>query len=687
MSIRKKVGVIISMNGSPYQGNFLKGFFEEMSAYDFDVLVFSSLSKRGMGNRHISGELKIFSLINFDLLDGMIVLPDTLPVEGDEIKTLFDRLHTDFNKPVVCVDYENDIFPVVNTLDESGMELVTDHMIEEHGCRDIMYVGGPEEHPHSVMRETGYRRSLEKHGIEYSKENVFYGSFWYDTGENIRDCLIRRDKLPDAIVCANDPMALSIIHMLEKEGYHVPDDVNVAGYDNEDDGSSVLECVTSCVRDVYSTGVRSAQKILELLGVKVEDRNPDNRTHLMIYKTCKCFMEAYENKSYQIKGSDGSFKRFDNIHSDYNFMQEDMIANESVEEYIWNADWYVRCLEPLDSVDFFFNDNVFETEELKEDQISEYTENMIHIFNKNNTTGKKSVDENRIIKREEINPELFEEHDVPSIYYFVPFHYYERCFGYMSFRFHDENCICNSAVAKLMRNLNTSFESLRRFINYQNSHKHAVKLYTENIQLSSRLIDTQEQLILSFAELTESKSGQTGKHVKRVSEYSRVLGEALGMDSDEVEVLRMASMMHDIGKLVIPASILEKPGKLTFEEFEVIKTHVTEGERLLHNSPGEIMRAARLIALEHHEKWNGKGYLGKKGTEIDYNSTIVAVADVYDALVSKRSYKEPMQHEEAYKIILNDRGEHFSPEVVDAFAANYDKILDVLKKHPDSVFL
>lgn len=197
------------------------------------------------------------------------------------------------------------------------------------------------------------------------------------------------------------------------------------------------------------------------------------------------------------------------------------------------------------------------------------------------------------------------------------------------------------------------------------------------------MLKTQEQLILSFAEITESKSGQTGKHVKRVSEYSKVLGKSLGLSDEDVEVLRIASMMHDVGKLSIPAQILEKPGKLTPEEFDVIKTHVTEGERLMHNSPGKVMDRAKTIALEHHEKWDGTGYLGIKDEKIDFFSRIVAVADVYDALVSKRSYKEAMDEKEAYKIIVGDKGKHFDPKVVDAFVANYDKILDVLKSHPD----
>ncbi len=143
--------------------------------------------------------------------------------------------------------------------------------------------------------------------------------------------------------------------------------------------------------------------------------------------------------------------------------------------------------------------------------------------------------------------------------------------------------------------------------------------------------------------------------------------------------------MHDIGKLLIPPDILEKPGRLTNDEFDVIKTHVTVGEELLKNSPGEVMSMARKIALFHHERWDGKGYLGYSGEQIDYISRFVSVADVFDALVSKRSYKDGWPPEKAYEEIVNQRGKQFAPHAVDVFMKSYDKILEILKQYPDQV--
>ncbi len=194
----------------------------------------------------------------------------------------------------------------------------------------------------------------------------------------------------------------------------------------------------------------------------------------------------------------------------------------------------------------------------------------------------------------------------------------------------------------------------------------------------------QEEMIISFAEITENKSGQTGQHIKRVSEYSRIIAAQLGLPTEQVENIRIASTMHDVGKILIPSEILEKPGKLTTEEYEVIKTHTTMGGQLLENVEGEEMQLSRTIALQHHERPDGKGYPKQlTGNEISLEGRIVAVADVYDALTSRRSYKDAWSEDDAYQEIIKGRGTQFDPAVVDAFAAAHEQILEVLANYRD----
>lgn len=211
--------------------------------------------------------------------------------------------------------------------------------------------------------------------------------------------------------------------------------------------------------------------------------------------------------------------------------------------------------------------------------------------------------------------------------------------------------------------------------------EHALSQLTK---LNQEILDTQDKLIQSFSEILEGKSGQSGNHVKRVSEYSALLAQAMGLDEKTVHRIKIAAMMHDCGKLMVPNEILEKPARLTPEEYETMKQHVYYGELMLKNVPGEIMQEAYLIATQHHERWDGHGYLRHlKGEDIAVSSRIVAVADVFDALTSKRSYKDAWTEDDAREEIVKNRGTQFAPEVIDAFERCFDKLIAVMDEYRD----
>ena len=194
----------------------------------------------------------------------------------------------------------------------------------------------------------------------------------------------------------------------------------------------------------------------------------------------------------------------------------------------------------------------------------------------------------------------------------------------------------------------------------------------------------QENMIVSFAEVVENKSEQTGRHVKRVAEYSKVLALELGYSEEEAEKIKLASMMHDIGKLLVPSEILEKPAKLTDDEFAEIKKHPNYGVKLLQDVDGDVLILAKRIAHEHHERFDGRGYPdGLGATNISMEGRIVAVADVYDALTSRRSYKEAWDSTKAYDEIVKNSGTQFDSKVVDAFVKKYDEIDEIRKKFVD----
>lgn len=210
------------------------------------------------------------------------------------------------------------------------------------------------------------------------------------------------------------------------------------------------------------------------------------------------------------------------------------------------------------------------------------------------------------------------------------------------------------------------------------------KLNESKMKWMKRFQEGQENIIQTFAELSEAKSGETGQHVRRVAEYCKFLAEHLGADEKEADCIRIAAMMHDVGKLLIPQEIIEKPGKLTEEEYDIVKQHTIYGDQLLSKSDGHIMKMARAIAFEHHEHWDGSGYpRGLSGSQISFYAQIAAVADVYDALSSKRSYKPAWAPEDAKEYILSKKGSQFAPDVVDAFDKIYNDIEAVRAKFKD----
>src|SRR6185369_16777153 len=188
----------------------------------------------------------------------------------------------------------------------------------------------------------------------------------------------------------------------------------------------------------------------------------------------------------------------------------------------------------------------------------------------------------------------------------------------------------------------------------------------ENLHLNRELLDSQLEMIHLLAGAAETRSYETANHVKRVGLIAELLGQLYGMDDRTTEALRLAAPMHDIGKIGIPDSILNKPGPHTEEETRIMRTHAELGARLLSHSKRPLLKLAAEIALSHHENWDGSGYPnGLSGEAIPIGGRLTMLADVYDALGSKRCYKEPWPAEDIRIYITQQRGLKFEPRLVD----------------------
>lgn len=212
----------------------------------------------------------------------------------------------------------------------------------------------------------------------------------------------------------------------------------------------------------------------------------------------------------------------------------------------------------------------------------------------------------------------------------------------------------------------------------------AYKSITKIDDLSQEIENSRYDLFFTLGEIAETRSKETGNHVKRVGEISKILALHSGFSENEAELLKMSASMHDVGKMAISDLILNKPGELTVEEFEVMKTHAIIGYDMLKSVNKKIIQSAAIIAKEHHENYDGSGYpYGLVGEDIQIESRIVAIADVFDALGNRRAYKEPWPIEDILNYMREQIGIKFDIKLMEVFFQHIDELLVVREKYPD----
>jgi putative two-component system response regulator len=222
--------------------------------------------------------------------------------------------------------------------------------------------------------------------------------------------------------------------------------------------------------------------------------------------------------------------------------------------------------------------------------------------------------------------------------------------------------------------------------------KTQVSLLQYQRDLEQKLHERTEEIVLTRMEVirqlgraAEFKDNETGTHILRMSAYTRIISRNIGLDNVRAELIFLSAPMHDIGKIGTPDYILKKDGALSPEEWEIVKQHPVQGANIIGNHQSALLQTARIVALSHHEKFDGTGYPYKiKGFDIPLAGRIVAIADVFDALTSTRPYKEPWSLERAVEYLVEQKGKHFDPELVDAFLSSLDEIKEIMEQFQDA---
>lgn len=468
MKRRKTIGVLIAQAEELYQSHLLTGITEKCFELDYDCLVFSMPSKNETSADILKGAANIFRLVNFDRIDAVLIVPDTI-VDEESARLAVDLVRENFKGPVVSVDLKSEFFPSVMTDDTGAVEAICDHMIEDHGFRILDFMNGIPGHEHSEKRLEGYKRSLEKHGIAFDERRVHDGDFWYYKGGEVADEILGCGmELPQAVVCACDTMAISLIDAFAERGVKVPGSIAVAGYDSIKEGREHNPSITSAELPAKQTGYNAVLYLHSLL-CGVPYVQPDYEQLLLIGRSCGC--EEWTSEKSRSKNfiyTDSNFLT-PFLASD-NHMLGDLISSEDLDELIGCVNWYTYQIKPFSAFYLCLNDNWTGFESGDDgDYLRVGYDDKIHLrLIRNGDATEQVIDET--FDKKIMLPNLDEERAAPSVYYFTPLSFTDRSFGYTVMKFDEPRSLAVD-YRSWIRYVCNGFECMRRQLHIRNMYK------------------------------------------------------------------------------------------------------------------------------------------------------------------------------------------------------------------------
>ncbi len=464
---RKRIAVFVGQADESYQSRFIKGFLESAFKYNMDVCVFSMYHKYQNNERHERGELNIFSLMRDDLFDGAVLLGDTIQAPG-EAEKLETRLHKSFDKPVLVIEKESPYFPSILTECHDAIVELVSHLIEKHGCKDIAFLSGKKWHKHAQERLRAVRDCLEQHGLTLPDDRIIYGDFWYKSGELCADTLTSSGKpLPDAVVCANDAMAIGLCKAFEEMGIKVPDDIKVVSYDSTFEGQTSPKPITSSLIPAEEFGHYSADYMNDTFAGR-ETAAFKADPYLVVGETCGC--TETNIPSYKLIrdewATDISEEGFDSVN---NTMPEEILNQTDLNEFIGSVYSFAFQIKGVNSFHLCLCDTwqyMSQSSDLSCPN-NGYTDEIIYAirYNRNRKDGIAGL-ENRFNKNL-ILPSLHEPSDKPRCFIFTPVFFEDHCFGYAAVDYGTTPRSYDDTYRRWILQVARGFEGLRRYLAFQ----------------------------------------------------------------------------------------------------------------------------------------------------------------------------------------------------------------------------
>lgn len=459
---RKRVAVLLGQVEENTQNLFMQGFLKTAFAFNYDVCIFSMYQKYQETPLRNIGDSNIYNLVNYDLFDAVVIMADTIQVPG-VADALEEQIHTGFDGPVLVIDKKSKYFPNVMIDHYTPMRKLIDHLIEVHGYKDIVFLNGTKEHPHSVQRLNGYIDSMKSHGLPVTDDKIFYGNYWYDCGDAVVDELMKDpEHLPEAIACANDCMAISVSASLTRYNIEIPKDVAIIGYDSIEDGRMSPVPLTSADIPARECGDYAARFIdASLKGESIPEFVVD--APLFIGGSCGCCYKkiapTVSRKKWDTDLSSASY------YSCFNHIMEDLLTQTDYQSYFNTVFQYVYQIRKFDNFHICMNESWNASEQMIGDDALRkgYTKNVYRIIKCG-----ASEDHDNVIsftdcfESSKMLPELTDSRPEPSAFIFNPLHFDDRCFGYVVISYGSEPRVYPEVYRVWLRSIMQSMEAFYR---------------------------------------------------------------------------------------------------------------------------------------------------------------------------------------------------------------------------------
>lgn len=459
---RKRIALLCSQLEERYQSEFIQGFLSKSLENNYDVCVFSPFSKSPASELQGIGDGNIFNLINYDAFDGIVILPDTIRITGMLMKLEKEFLEK-FKGKILYVDKENKNFPYINIDHYKPFYKVISHMIEKHGYQRFAFLNGGKYHSHSKQREQAFRDCMKAHHLSVDENLIAYGDYWYYSGNDFAKKILESDTLPEAIVCANDYMAIGVAEELTANGIRIPEDIAIAGYDSVEFGQTSPQPITSVPIPGKSFGCYAATCIDCLIN---EKELPDfiSDEPLFIGSSCGCHCESLKPK-LSVRDQWSTHNTSHNYFRSYSQLTEDLILQTSFEGLMDATQTYTYQIREFESFNICLND-VWQkaSQDIHLTEIQDcFTDNMMMLLHCGPSgKGADRLDFQQTFPVSLMLPELYEESDHPRAFLFTSLFFDNISFGYACISYGSEPKAYGETYKMWLKCFMTSLECLRR---------------------------------------------------------------------------------------------------------------------------------------------------------------------------------------------------------------------------------